>query len=79
MALFATIAMLRRRQSVVVPHFAVLGALGIVAPQEWLVKVMGHVEACPLPSNVRGLTSVLSFYVHGSKGGAGLRGIHALA
>jgi hypothetical protein len=40
--------------------------------------VRGHVEACPLPSSVRSLTPVSGFYVHGSKGGTSLHGIHAL-
>jgi hypothetical protein len=41
--------------------------------------VTGCVEVCPLPSSVRSLTLVSTFYVRGSKGGVGLRGIRALA
>jgi hypothetical protein len=43
-------------------------------PQEWHVVAAGHVEACPLPSNIRSLTLDSSFYVHRSKGGVGPRG-----
>jgi hypothetical protein len=46
--------------------------------QEWPVVVTGRVEACPRPSSVRSLTPVSSFYLRGSKGDAGLRGIRAL-
>jgi hypothetical protein len=71
--------MLERRQSVGAPRFIVPSVVGDVGPQEWPVMAMGRVEACPLPSSVRSLTPVSSFYVRSSKGGAGLRGIRALA
>jgi hypothetical protein len=72
-ALFAASATLGHRQLVAAPRFTVPSAV------EWPVVVTGRVEVCLLPSSVRSLTPVSSFYVRGSKGGTGLRGIRALA
>jgi hypothetical protein len=77
-ALFVVGAMIGRRQPVAASRFAMPGAVGNVGPLELSVVVTGRVEACPLPSSVRGLTPDSSFYVRSSKGGAGLHGIRAL-
>jgi hypothetical protein len=78
-ALFAAGTMVGSRQPVTVPRFVVPGAVGGMGPQEWPVVVTGRVKVCLLPSSVRSLTLVLSFYVHGSKRGVGLHRIHVLA